>query len=234
MDLTNPVVLVAVMGVVGTFIGFLGIVAGLIAAFPLQRAMAKKTSSEADSMDANTLTQTRTVYGQMLEDQQAQIKAQQAQMEQQAQRLSFVEAEQVGTVATSTKLVDSLNLNIVDLTKQVEGLTGEVVGLKDLMTNQQAESSKLVESLNLGMTGLQETVAEQGATITNLSGSLEKANGTIVELNKEVSGLKALVQGANETIASLKQLVSDLIEQIKGLGAVPVAAEPVTETAVVP
>lgn len=123
--------------------------------------------------------------------------------------------------AEVTKLKEAMAALVKSHDIQVGGLTSEVADLKQItagLTTQVKGLTKEVVDLNGLMEGANKTINQQGV-------SLKEANDTIIELNKEVSALKALVKTANETIASLKQLVADLVEQIKGLGAVPVTQE---------
>lgn len=110
---------------------------------------------------------------------------------------------------------------------RVTGLTSEVAGLKQGMeglTTQIEELATQVVDLKGLMESANETINQQSLALKEANDTIKEQGETIIELNKEVSGLKTLVQTANDTISSLKQLVSDLVDQIKGLGAVPVAA----------
>lgn len=204
MDLTDPATLAIVAIVVSAITTALMNVLTSWLGRRQSNAQAGKTEAEEDKLKVDTRA--------------AEDEARRKDIEH---RLSIIERSSKAEVddlsRTHAAQVNSLTKGMDDLTAQVKGLKDEINGLKVLLTSEQSAHSEMVKGLNTAMAGLQETITEQSTTITSLqdtvagqSESLKEASETIASLNTEV--------------AALKQLVSDLIEQIKGLGAVPVAA----------
>lgn len=158
-------------------------------------------------------------------------------------RRSLAEEDRAAMAHLIKVLEGSYNVKVGDLTQGMTALEKSHAAELKSMTAQLADLTEQVASLKTLMEGANETIKQQGATIKEANEMAKGQSETVLELSGELAGVRQELTVANETItglnlqvADLKRIfteetaalngrISDLIDQIKGLGEVPVAAD---------